>query len=674
VQTRALIPEPAVNAPPRVRVRKPVIAGAAVVLSVLFVVGLWLYLINGGAQAPNGRDYTLGILIASGAFGIPGAVLAGGSRVPGLGWVSLGAGLSLGLSAAMTGWALRSLHTAGGLPGGPLALWISVWCWIPGYGLVATLLLLLVPRGRLTRGRDRAIACVSLLAIAATTAGTALGPYTYSDLPRAYAGHGNPVLHRGIAHALGFGAVWLLPCVAASLGTLIARFRSSPADEREQLKWVAVGAALTIVLFAGAFAVGPHGDALFAAAMLPLPVGVTVAALRHGLWDVDLVINRSLVYLTLSAAAIIFYAGAVAVVRGTVGGLLAVVVIVVGLHPVHRRVQGAVNRLLYGERDDPGVMLRLLGDRLVAVAGVEDVLPAAAETVARALQVPYAAVELTEGAGGSYGVPVAEPTRLPLLYQGTVVGQLVVSPRDPGARLSAADLRALEAISRQLGPAAHAVQLSHELQRSRERIVVAREEERRRLRRELHDSLGPTLAALALEFEAARDVVVTDPRRVDATLERASSRATEMVSDVRRMVYDLRPPTLDDLGLLGAVREQADRLSVGRLSLQIDAPDQLPPLPAAVEAAAYRIVSEALANAVRHSGARRCSVTLDLEADWLTVRVRDDGQGIGPATRQGVGLLSMRERAEELGGAFEIGSLPEGGAQVTATLPVSGHE
>lgn len=659
------------RARPGPRVKAALAGAGAVTVVVLFAAGLVLYVLNGGAEAPNGRDYTLGILIASLSFGLPGAVLVRRSTVPAIGLVSLAAGISLGLDAALTGWALRGLQVTGSLPGSKLALWMSVWCWTPGYGLVATVLLLLLPDGRLAPLWRRRVAWISVFAIGAVTAGMAVGPYSVSDLPRAYAGHSNPVLAHGLSDVLDAIGLLLIPCAVASLLSLISRFRQSASDEREQLKWIAFGGALTIVLFAGAFAAGSHGDVLFAAAMVPLPAAMTIAVLRYGLWDVDLVINRSLVYLILSAVSIIVYVGGIALISGAVGGIVAVAIIAVGLHPMHRRVQDAVNRLFYGERDDPAATLRRLGDRLALAVGAEEVLPTAAETVARALRLPYVGVSLPEGGGGHYGEPPKDAIALELRYQGAPVGELLVAPRDPGGRLSRADMRSLETISRQLGVAVHAVQLSRELQRSRERIVVAREEERRRLRRELHDGLGPTLAALALELEAARELIDTAPQRVDETLERAASRATDTVADVRRIVHDLRPPALDDLGLVQAIREQADRLSAGGVRLSVRAPADLPPLPAAVEAAAYRIVSEALANVVRHAAAHTGSVEVSFDGSALVISVTDDGCGIATSAPPGVGLSSMRERAEELRGAFEVHAAPGGGTQIVARLPVA---
>ncbi len=290
-----------------------------------------------------------------------------------------------------------------------------------------------------------------------------------------------------------------------------------------------------------------------------------------------------------------------------------------------------------------------LGDRLSA--SPEDVLPAVEQTVSRALRLPVALVRLD--AGPSEGGEVFD-----LRYRGEWVGELVVA----GRPLTRADRRTLETIARQVAVAVHGVRLTHDLRSSRERLVLAREEERRRLRHDLHDELGPTLAALALELESARDVVREHPERVDATLDRAAARARDGVADVRRLVHDLRPPTLDDLGLVGALRQRAEQLSSG-LQVAVEA-GTLGPLPAAVEAAAYRIASEALANVARHSRARSCVVTLERTEHGLELRVRDDGVGMGTPV-PGVGLRSMRERAEELGGSFSAA-----GNEVCARLPL----
>jgi len=208
------------------------------------------------------------------------------------------------------------------------------------------------------------------------------------------------------------------------------------------------------------------------------------------------------------------------------------------------------------------------------------------------------------------------------------------------------------------------------LERSRERLVSAREEERKRLRRDLHDGVGPQLAALTLKLETARNLLSGDPR-ASSLLAELTEHARNTVSDVRRSVHALRPPSLDELGLIGALSEGAAQYSHNELCLTVKAPEHMPPLPAAVEVAAYRIAQEAMTNVVRHAGASNCSVRiwLDEEASVLRLEIEDDGRGIGDNHKGGVGMHSMRERAEELGGRCTIESRAGSGTRVSAQLP-----
>ena len=225
-----------------------------------------------------------------------------------------------------------------------------------------------------------------------------------------------------------------------------------------------------------------------------------------------------------------------------------------------------------------------------------------------------------------------------------------------------------------------ALRLSADLQRSRERLVTAREEERRRLRRDLHDGLGPQLSSQALTIDAIRKLMRRDPDVAERLLLDLKADAQEAVADIRRLVYGLRPPALDDLGLLGALRESAQQYSVKGLRVSVEAPEELPPLSAAVEVAAYRIAQEALTNVARHAGADYCTVSLAIdESSVLCVVVRDDGRGIPGLqvhlpVRVGVGLTSMRERATELGGSLVVEPLAEGGTRVRARLPLPREE
>jgi two-component system NarL family sensor kinase len=267
------------------------------------------------------------------------------------------------------------------------------------------------------------------------------------------------------------------------------------------------------------------------------------------------------------------------------------------------------------------------------------------------------------------------------MASGTAVGELIVGLRSGQHRLSPPDIAVLRLLAGPLAVAAHATALSAALQDSRSGIVTAREEERRRLRRDLHDGLGPVLTGTAFKADAARNTLkdadaVAGPARDLLAGLRADT--TAAISDIRRLIYGLRPPALDDLGLIGSLREQSTRLAlrpdVSGVAVTLNAPDHLPALPAAVEVAAYRIITEAMTNAVRHSSAGRIEITLGVAAGaGLSIEVRDDGTGPPAGWQPGVGVTSMRERAAELGGSCRFEASPGGGGQVIALLPVDGR-
>jgi signal transduction histidine kinase len=233
----------------------------------------------------------------------------------------------------------------------------------------------------------------------------------------------------------------------------------------------------------------------------------------------------------------------------------------------------------------------------------------------------------------------------------------------------------LDDLAPQVGVAVHAVRLTADLQRSREQLVLAREEERRRLRRDLHDDLAPTLASLGLTASMAADLILTNPTTATALVKELQTEIRATVGNIRRLVYDLRPPTLDELGLLAAVRERAAHYTnaPGGVHITVDAPAELPALPAAVEVAAYRIVQEALENVSKHSHAQECAIRFK-NHNGLEIEITDDGIGLPPNITPGVGLRSMRERAEELGGSCVIERCVEGGTRILARLPIGGFD
>jgi signal transduction histidine kinase len=486
---------------------------------------------------------------------------------------------------------------------------------------------------------------------------------------------------------------------SSGLFAQIYRYRHvSGTVQRQQTRWVVFGTVATVFGITGfvlpgiaspalASAGSPYTLVVAAVGSVPLlfiPLSIGIAVLRHGLWDLDVIISRTLVYGTLTTGVVGIYILVVgylgAVFRtddNLVISLIAASLVAVLFQPLRARLERGVNRLIYGERDDPYAVLSRLGERLKVTDAPESVLPAIVETAAGALKLPYAAIALKRDGGefeivAASGDPKGELLVLPLSYGTEIIGRLILSPRAPGEPFGPADKRLLDDLARHAEAAAYAVRLTADLQRSRERLVNAREEERRRLRRDLHDGLGPQLATLTLKLDAARNLLGTQPQAADALLAGLKAETKAAISDIRRLVYDLRPPALDELGLIPAIREQATSYDQSGLDVCVDAPKDLPPLPAAVEVAAYRIVQEALTNVVRHASARACRIRLSVDRD-LALEITDDGVGLPEDRHAGVGLSSMRERAAELGGTCSAArSGPAGGTHVLARLPLPG--
>ncbi|SDE57148.1 sensor histidine kinase [Pseudonocardia oroxyli] len=453
----------------------------------------------------------------------------------------------------------------------------------------------------------------------------------------------------------------LVVFVSAVVG-LVIRYRRGDEQRRRQLLWLVwalVGVVVMMVPW-GLFGLGPVLQLL---AIALVPTAIAIAVLRHQLLDIRLVLSRTVVYVLLSAAVVGILAGLVAAAGGAVGGadretsVLVTVLVAVAFEPVRRRLQRRVDRALYGDRDDP---VRALGHMGGALRSADD-LAGVCAAVCAALRLPAAAVvrggvELA----GSGTWPDGTGESVALVSRGEAVGELRVGVRRGEGGLSRADRAALEVLAAPIAVAVHATALSEAVQRSRTEIVAAREEERRRLRHDLHDGLGPALTGISFQADAAGNLVAADPAAASRVLAALRAAATDAIADVRRIVYGLRPPALDELGLVEALRRHAAQLP----AVTVVAPE-LPPLPAAVESIAYRIAVEALTNAVRH-GAGPVEVRLDL-TDHLQLTVSDAGPP-GPVWRPGVGLTSMRERAAELGGTLDAGPTPTGG-RVVAHLP-----
>lgn len=476
-----------------------------------------------------------------------------------------------------------------------------------------------------------------------------------------------------------FAALWsivglgVLGSYVGAFSGLFARYRRGNETQRRQLLWLllGVGAALLVPLPTAQFNTGPI---LLILVICLIPTAIAIAILRHNLLDIRLVVSRAVLWLALTALVVAGYIGLAAVIglwlaeRTT--SLLAALLVALAFNPLRLRAQRAVDRLFYGFGRDPVRAVAQVEDQLGRSRDLQELL----EAIRGTLQLPYAALELaadrSEIAATSSRPPAAHHRR-PLTYANTHVADLIVGLRAGERRIRAADDRVLDLLAAPLSVAVHATTLSTELQRSREELIEARERERRRLRRDLHDGLGPTLTGVTHKADAARNLLETEPDRAAELLGSLQKDVRNAIGDIRRLIHDLRPPALDDLGLLAALRQYVELVDEGRpdaLSVGFNAPTSLPPLSAAVEVAVYRVAIEALTNTVRHAQARHVWIRLSLD-DSLRLEVTDDGPNRVGSWRAGIGLTAMSERVDELGGTLVAGPAP-GGGRVLATFPL----
>lgn len=553
------------------------------------------------------------------------------------------------------------------------------WLWVPGFFPLITLVPLLYPDGLLPGRVWRFAAFGALAGVVLLSVGMCFHPEPFAGPVPVE----KPVTSEALALACTVpGALLVAPAVLAGLAALVVRFRTAQGLARRQVGVLVLPAALLLGVTLAQGAITAPWDVLAqAAAILLLPLAIGVAVTRHGLYDLDTAVRRALVAASLAVCLAGLYVSVLAVLRGLLGSdsaasaALAAGATGVVLQPLARRLSVGVDRLYYGDRATPYAVLTVLGQDLAAVGpDVSNVPQTVCDRVVSSLRLGGAEVELdVEGerravadAGGAISV---DAPAFDLRHRGEVVGRLRVAPR-PGERgLDPRDAEILARVADQAAPALAALQLHQQLQRSRESLVATREVERRRLRRELHDGIGATLAGMRLQVESARRLV--EDRAAQRLLDSTGDGIAQAVAEVRTICEGLRPPGVDDLGLGRAVELAADRVRAPELEVEVSVAS-LPDVGPAAEAAAYRITTEALANVVRHSGAGEVTVTLRAEGASLVLTVEDDGVGVGPEVRRGVGLTSMHRRAEELGGRLVVSTPPAGrGTRVRAVLPIS---
>lgn len=649
--------------------------GVAAAVPLLATAATVLHLHNGATPL---TEWWYGNLALAATMLVPGVLIALRRPANPIGWLLCLA--CVGETACAAGREYLVYGLSGGTaPGWLWAGWFADSLYILAIGSLPVMLMLF-PNGRPLSPRWR-------LGLVFTVCAAACVWFGYLFTGDVVEIHGRRLANpgAGLLPATPVRIATILGQPAAVVGLLLAvivivmRYRRATGDARQQLKWVVWAGSISAVELITEF-LPDNPVALYTSVVTDglLAAAIAIALLKHRLLDIDVVINRTLVFGLLTGLVVTAYVAIVLASDAVFGqtepmgpGLVATTIVAVAFAPVRSRAQRAVDRLMYGERRNPyGVMTRL-GQRLESDRSGGE-LTVVVDTVTQALKLPYAAIFDASGAPlASSGAANNAVVEHPLSYQGVPVGHLLVSQRAGETSFSREEQQLLVDLARQVGAAVHAVRLSADLQASRQRLVTAKEEERLRLRRDLHDGLGPKLAALGLKLDAARSLITTSPDRSADLLTAVKDDIRTTIDDVRRLVYGLRPPALDELGLVGAIRECVARFDApDSPEFAVDSPE-LPRLPAAVEVAAYWIVNEAVTNAVRHAHAWHCAVTFAV-GDGLRVLVRDDGAGLADGWRAGVGTSSMAERAAELGGRLDIVSRPDlAGTEVRAWLPTT---
>ena len=645
------------------------LAAIAAVSAVVVVVGLG---ISGDRVAPVGRNWWLVAWLVVGTVdAVVGAALVtryGHRRLAGCLMTVGAAGLLVAVATQAGGYAAE---VAGGT-GWSAVTGARAWAHPIATGVLAAL----VPWELATTRRRPVIEVVwwtTAVLIVVIAAGAATG-----------------------VNGSGFDVVdvarWLVAAsaTAATVRLVGTWWRGRTLSDDPLPGWLAAGAFVAwLAVVPDAFVLGwryPGGDVagslLLLASVPVLVVGAIVSALRERPGRFHGVAHDVIGWLVLSGAIVVVYTGAVAGLGRLVGGggptwmlVAATGVIAISVDPARRRIRGTVDRLVWGARDDPLEVVRGVVGRVGADSG-DDLLPALVASLQRDLRLEAVAIDVCTSTGWRREAAVGPSTTyeriVELEQHDEVVGRLVVG-WEHGPSLRGRDERVLSELAGPLGLAVGWVRLADELRRSSIAVLSTREEERRRIRRDLHDGLGPSLTGVSLGLRTAlRQIDRTDSGTFVVSrhlLERTADEVDSLVVEVKRIVSDLRPTALDQLGLVDAV-VAFTRAFDDELDIQLSLPGVPVQLPAVVEVATYRIVSEAVTNVVRHAHASRCWLTISA-GSMIDIDVVDDGIGVVGGAPVGVGWTAMRERAAELGGSVHVAPRFPHGTRVHVRLPVA---
>lgn len=622
-----------------------------------------------GGRLPDHVAYWVMDVVVALLYGLAVLLLVSRTRHP-AGWILALTAWGCGAAALADVWILRSAEVTGW----NLAYFARFWTWVPGLYLTVAVLPFLVVRPP-APWRQALVAAGTVAALLATLPGLTidLGPSTPNPTALQHPGW------QAFLRALGAWpdrAVTALGALAA--GWIAVQLRRAGPDRRPGLQWLLAGqAALVMAMVVFLLPMGPAhaaaaaelSGALLLLAQAFLPAALLTLVLSRQLWGVDATVDRATLWTVMTAVVALGYlalvtaAGWALPVDSAVAAGLAVAAVGLAFHPVRAAIQRRVDRLVYGTGADPAVLWSHLG------TASDQSLTDLAEALRRGLRLGSVRI-VTADAPDDEAAP--GDTVTPLVSRGRTVGSLVVRPRT-GERLDRRTLGLLDQVATLVATALDLGRANAALDGARSRLVDIRDEERRALRRDLHDGLGPALAGIRLGITAAINLRDRDPEAADRMLVELGDELQRRGEDVRRLSRDLMPPALDDGDLATALNDLAARFGDDGLEVTVVADTRLD-LPPNHQVALYHVAAEAVLNTRRHASATRCQIVVRRRSDGGTLLlVTDDGRGIDPAGHAGVGLRSMRERAADLAGTVEVSSPADGGTRVAIRLPAAGR-
>lgn len=666
----------------------------------LMVAALALMYVDRGTALPGsaasaawGFSNVLGIVVN--IAGITIAIVLASKRPDNrIGWLLLAAAITLGINAFGTAYGVHALVAEpGSLPVGRLFAWLGGWTGLIPLMMLA-FLFLLFPTGHLRSERWRPVGWLVGVSIVLTTVVVlSFATLAWTDP------FGQPPSGGG-ATSLIFFFLFVLPILAslvASAAAVVVRYLGSVGDERLQLKWFATGAAFVVATFVPAFFAGagsppPIISVLQSLAFVFLFSAIAIAILKYRLYEIDVVINKAVVYGMLAVFITLVYVGLVVGIGTLVGdrgsallSAIAAAVIAVAFQPIRERSRRLANRVVYGKRATPYEVLSDFAERMAGTYALDDVLPRTARMLVEgtggvhadvwivvgsellaAGSWPAAAVErLPLGPGASIDVPDATAT-VPVRYQGALLGAISLQ-KAVGDQVTSTDEKLLSDVASQAGLVLRNVGLIEDLRASRQRLVAAQDEERRRLERNIHDGAQQQLVALAVKARLAEQVGSRDPERVRDVLREVQEGLGQALEDLRDLARGIYPPLLADQGLAAALQAQTRRTV---LPVEVEA-DGIARYRQDIEAAVYFSVLEGLQNVAKYANASRATVRLSQSNGALLFEVADDGDGFDPiATTYGTGLQGIADRLAALEGTLDVRSRPGAGTTIVGSLPV----